>query len=341
MGISDGTANVCITHPNVVSGSTMEYWTGSSWASATAISVSGTTICGNIPVSALTGTNISIGSPSSTGGGGGGVGDRTPPSIVTTFGSTDYPVSIGGSSYTAEQLNGPVLTKTVGTFSPLRIKLLLYDNGGPQNISHVEMYVNRHGTTILNDLTETYIMWDNNNVRIINPHGILSDGTVTSSIQGNKNLFTFDVTFAKEFDTSDIVFVAWDANRNPMKVLVQDAIRVIPAKTDVLPPQQTTTKPAADTITPDQTTTKPAADTITPDQTITIKRWAGFDSESATDGDLLESLGIKTDGSKNYAIPSWVKNSLGRWAAADKITPDDLARAIKYLYEKGVLVSKN
>jgi predicted secreted protein with PEFG-CTERM motif len=88
-----------------------------------------------------------------------------------------------------------------------------------------------HGTRTMNDSTETSITWDNNKgIQIINPYGIISDGTVEQTIQGNKVLFTFNVTFAKEFDSSDIVFSAWDSHRNNMVLLVQDALEVSTAE---------------------------------------------------------------------------------------------------------------
>ena len=155
----------------------------------------------------------------------------TSPSIVTTFGDTDYPVSIGDTSFTAKQLNSPVLTTTVAPDEPVKIKLLLYEDEGPQNVRHVEMYVNMHGTRTMNDSTETSISWDSNKgIHIINPHGIISDGTVEQTIQANKVLFTFNVIFAKEFDASDIVFSTWDSHRNNMVVLVQDALEVSTAE---------------------------------------------------------------------------------------------------------------
>ena len=150
-----------------------------------------------------------------------------PPSIVKTFGDADYPVSIGDTSFTAKQLNSPVLTTTIPPGKPVKIKLLLYEDQGPQNVKHVEMYVNMHGTSTMNDPTKTSIVWDSaKNTQIINPYGIISDGTVEQIIQGNKVLFTFDVTFAKEFDVSDVVFSVWDSQRNTMMVLVQDALVV-------------------------------------------------------------------------------------------------------------------
>jgi len=153
------------------------------------------------------------------------------PSIVTTFGDADYPVSVGNTSFTAKQLNSPVLTTTVTPGEPIKMKLLLYDDQGPQNVRHVEMYVNMHGTNIMNDLTETSIVWDSDKgIHIINPYGIISDGTVEQTIQGNKVLFTFNVTFAKEFDASDIIFSARDSHRNNKIVLVQNALEVSTAE---------------------------------------------------------------------------------------------------------------
>ena len=69
-GTSTGTANICITGV-VDSTTTMSYYSGGSWISATGIartlsSPAGNTngqICGNVPVSALTGTYFTLGDP--------------------------------------------------------------------------------------------------------------------------------------------------------------------------------------------------------------------------------------------------------------------------------------
>ena len=156
---------------------------------------------------------------------------QTPPSIVTTFGDADYPVSIGDASFTAKQLNNPVLTTTITPDTPVKMKLLLYEDQGPQNVRHVEMYVNMHGTSTMNDSTATSIVWDSvQGVKIFNPYGIISDGTVEQTIQANKVSFTFDVIFAKEFGASDVVFSARDNHRNNLVVVVQDALEVATAE---------------------------------------------------------------------------------------------------------------
>ena len=67
-GASNGTAHVCIRGDSVSSSSSgeMEYWNGSVWVGASDQLVSGSsrplTICGDIPVSALSGTPIAVGS---------------------------------------------------------------------------------------------------------------------------------------------------------------------------------------------------------------------------------------------------------------------------------------
>jgi PKD repeat protein/uncharacterized membrane protein len=62
-GISTGSANVCINYASASSSTTMQYWTGTGWANATGVTINGTTVCGQIPVSALTGTNVAVGNP--------------------------------------------------------------------------------------------------------------------------------------------------------------------------------------------------------------------------------------------------------------------------------------
>ena len=57
------TVTVCETNPSVTSGSTLQYWSGSAWVTASSITVSGTRICGTVPLSALTGTNFVIAPP--------------------------------------------------------------------------------------------------------------------------------------------------------------------------------------------------------------------------------------------------------------------------------------
>ncbi|TMI40043.1 hypothetical protein E6H23_08190 [Candidatus Bathyarchaeota archaeon] len=61
-GVSNGNAAVCITDQSAGSATTMMYWDGKGWVNASGVSVVvGSQVCGTIPVSALTGTNVVVG----------------------------------------------------------------------------------------------------------------------------------------------------------------------------------------------------------------------------------------------------------------------------------------
>ena len=65
-GISSGNAQVCIRSPTAVSSTTMQYWTGAKWTNASDIRLNAGTVCGTMQVSALTGTNLVLGTPKPT-----------------------------------------------------------------------------------------------------------------------------------------------------------------------------------------------------------------------------------------------------------------------------------
>jgi len=60
-GVTAGTATVCVPDASADSITVLQYWSGSAWVTASGITVTGTTVCGNIPVSALQGTNLGAG----------------------------------------------------------------------------------------------------------------------------------------------------------------------------------------------------------------------------------------------------------------------------------------
>jgi hypothetical protein len=66
-GITDGTAMICISSAAVISSTELQYYSGGSWTSASDVKATpGVEICGDVPVSALTGTPIVTGNPATT-----------------------------------------------------------------------------------------------------------------------------------------------------------------------------------------------------------------------------------------------------------------------------------
>ena len=60
-GLSSGNAQVCIRSGTPISGAIMQYWAGATWTNASNITQGSGNVCGSIPVSALTGTNLVLG----------------------------------------------------------------------------------------------------------------------------------------------------------------------------------------------------------------------------------------------------------------------------------------
>jgi hypothetical protein len=117
-GASDGVARVCITNGNIFFGTTMDYWNGASWAGASDVEVIGVTICGDIPVSALAGSPVGIGAPSTTCAGTSPVdvcaGIPVQPGGILSFDSSATGVTVGIS----------------GTTATGKVILTITDNGG-------------------------------------------------------------------------------------------------------------------------------------------------------------------------------------------------------------------
>ncbi len=154
-------------------------------------------------------------------------GDK-PPSFVTTFDENEYPISIGDTKFTFAELgiNNPTTTVEIG--KPVRVNLLIYDNSGPTYITKVEFYTNIHGAIRDVSHSDTSIIYTKGNpIIVLDPNGFFSDVSFTSSIVNQKLQLTFDITFAKEMEKSDIIVQARDIENGVGVLTVSDAWQVI------------------------------------------------------------------------------------------------------------------
>ena len=159
--------------------------------------------------------------------------DDIPPSFVTTFDENEYPISIGNTNFTFAELgiNNPTTTVEIG--KPIRVNLLMYDDFGPTYITQVELYTNTRGVFSGVSDSDTSIIYKKDSPRIVlDPNGFFSDVILTSSIVNQKLQLTFDITFAKEMEKSDIIVQARDIGNNVGTLTVSDAWQVIPAQAE-------------------------------------------------------------------------------------------------------------
>jgi len=157
-----------------------------------------------------------------------GAGDNIPPSFVTAFDEDEYPISIGDTKFTFAELgiNNPTTTVEIG--KPIRVNLLMYDDFGPTYIYQVDLYTNTRGALSGVSYSDTSIIYKSGSPRIVlDPNGFFSEVNSTSSIVNQKLQLTFDITFAKEMEKSDIIIQARDTENNVGVLTVSDAWQVI------------------------------------------------------------------------------------------------------------------
>jgi len=218
------------------------------------------------------------------------------------------------------------------------------------------MYVNHVGSLIKNDPTETSIIYDGQpEIEIIDPNGIISSADLAISQPNNKAAFTFAIVFDKEFPESDIMFRVWDINRNSMDVHIPNALMVVAAQqvpgAEII--EETEPEPEvaeAEPIVPGAVPVVPIPTIPTPEPEIPVpeveivtkmgwhdseisvlKKWGGFDVDTASDIEVLAEFGVKGE-----VIPSYFKQTV-KWVIQDQITQEEFVNALQFFKSKGFL----
>ena len=250
-------------------------------------------------------------------------GDRTPPSFKTTFDKTEFPLTINGTNYRLDQLTNSSKIK-VETVKPLKLQIRMYENEGTNNIQHVTLYLNQHGNKILNNLTETGITFEKGkDTQITDPNNLIEYALITHNIQGNKDIFEFELKFSKEMNTSDLLFRIWDTERNSTYLHIPEILIVMNSLSE---------NAWNDTV---QESITKSNDGEENDQVFSdelFNQWAGFSDVTISDEDFLKHLEI--DGQH---IPNWVKQYNAKWIHDGKITLYDLVMTLKNLQSRGML----
>jgi len=255
--------------------------------------------------------------------GGGGSSNTTPPSFGKSWIDSDKQepsIVIGEQEiliprYQSEIISSEPIIHSVG--EPLPISLILYDDGGPQGISHVGVFTDLRGDQGTNPSnSDTWVEWDGNDSDVIinNKNEMLSNVKVNSEIIDNLLHIDFELTFDKPMEKSNVILYIWDYNRNAIQMKLLDILEIVELEKQIIPQHK------SDEIISEQI--------IPVDQQTMIKRWAGFDSVSATDSELIKALNLDETENK---IPNWFKSYVAKWFVQDKINYEDFVNAAKYL----------
>ena len=153
---------------------------------------------------------------SSSGSGGGG--DSTPPTFTNNL------ISINQNNLIEDTQNDTVVASSG---SVVEFVIFASDNGGSENITYIDMFLNHDGERILNNLKETYVSFSYGDLFIQNPHDILESATMDTENVGDDIKFTFNITFAQTFDTSDILLRSWDMSGNQSTLYLPDVLKIV------------------------------------------------------------------------------------------------------------------
>ena len=177
------------------------------------------------------------------------------PTFDVGFSKNEYPLVIDSTSFSKSDF---LKSKTVSleTNKPVDVKILLFENRGPQNIQNVTLYANLkdsfsfdQSTTYISlekdppepvsDPIQNYIRgqieedfgqsyrydrpWASYSVKTNDPNGIFEKVSSTFSKKGHKLETVFEITFQKPIPKSNLVITASDVNGNTMTCFVKDA----------------------------------------------------------------------------------------------------------------------
>ncbi len=170
--------------------------------------------------------------PAMNSGGGGGSGDKSPPSIRNqVYDDNEFPLVINGLEISELNYSNKIDTHVIETGEKFNLTMLINDNSGKSAIEFVGLFTNLNGHTRQIHQSDTYITFDSNNqLQFFDPNEFFSDVDMTQREIDNKLELSFDVTFEKEMQTSDIIIRMWDTNRNSQDTILSDVIKVTESK---------------------------------------------------------------------------------------------------------------
>ena len=301
------------------------HFTGGEW-----ITESGCTV--DTTANEITCTGVTSLSPFSVGGtasSGGGSKDFGAPTFTTDL-------EINGTSLSEN--SGNTITVTEG--QKVNIDISATDSHGPENITYLDIYYNHDGTQVLNNLQESFIAFENEELISEDPNNLLESVSMFTILADDFKTFTFDLVFGDDFETSDILVRAWDLSGNSSSLYYKDALKVLPSDEIFDDGCFNCTDNTVDELVP--LSSVPSwiknnaewwADDSIDDYTfVTGIQWM-------VNNDVItvvpsDDLGLSTS---DRAIPSWIKNN-AEWWADDVISDGEFVKGIEYLINTKIII---
>ena len=274
---------------------------------------------------------------------------------ITPDDTFDLPLVINGYGYLLDDTTNTLVPQTVmtGDDSATHITFTVYTQ---KDLAYFTLYLNLSDENIDYADSDTYITYkDDGTTSVTDPHGYIGSATVTVTQEDDqipeKRTVRITIEFGEEpMGPTNMVAYMWNTDRKALFVKIIDALEVVaaspesamqaadpePLEPDSVPPADP--EPVTPDFADDAADPEPVPyDILGPDdyddtQILQIIRmWSGFESESITDEQLLELLGL--DDHQGADIPDWMMTELGVLVAKGTVTVDEFLVALQYVLE--------
>ncbi|MDE1862117.1 MAG: fibronectin type III domain-containing protein [Thaumarchaeota archaeon] len=149
----------------------------------------------------------------------------TPPSLAVASLSPITPAMQTGGFGGILPLRDNV-TQTITVGEPVSMRIDISDPQGPMFVEHVGLHTNFNGPDDQNG--QTYVMYEPGQpLAVYDPGHFLSYANATESESGNNLIVTFNMTFARDMKTSDVLIRSWDQDKNAFNEVFHRALQVV------------------------------------------------------------------------------------------------------------------
>ena len=264
----------------------------------------------------------------------------------------DFPLTINDYYYLLDDTTNTLTPHGLTAGQSTEIEFTVYTS---KDLAHFTLYLNLQGDDT-RYASDTYITYTNGGtVTVTDPHGYIAYATITVTEEDNsmpeKKTVRITIEFGEEpMGLTNMVAYMWNTDRKSTIVNLIDAIDVTAAAETRQNSASTDGSSGSAKVNsePDvsdddrsddrnsQSVTKSGIVVIGSNaddaQTLSlIRMWSGFASESITDAELLESMGL--DNYPVVHIPDWVMTELGALVSNNDVTVKEFRTALVYMLE--------
>ena len=275
--------------------------------------------------------------------------DFDPLKSISHNGMFDLPLAINGYYYLLDDTTNTLIPQTVTAGQSTEIVFTVYTE---EDLAHFILYLNMQGNDVNYAYSDTYITYKNDDpVSVTDKHGYIADATITVTQEDDsmpeKKTVRITIHFDEPMGSTNMVAYMWNTDRKAAFIKMIGALEVVAAaETSETDSSPRSSNPAGSGSEPD-TPKDDQGSTSTPSiiksgivivgdddddaQTLSlIRMWSGFESESLTDAELLESLNLDYPG---VDIPNWMMTELGALVSTGDVTVEEFRTALVYMLE--------